>query len=129
MLPIFGFTIQPSEFLKPSLVIVVSWFLARARLEGNTSLQIIPAILLFLSIFLLLQQPDVGQTILIIITVMGLMFFNGLPWKIVIGFISFSILGGIFLYFSFSHVSLRVDHWVNAWFNSDSSESSSLLRS
>ena len=122
-LPIFGFTIQPSEFLKPSLVIVVSWFLARARLEGNTSLQIIPAILLFLSIFLLLQQPDVGQTILIIITVMGLMFFNGLPWKIVIGLISFSILGGIFLYFNFSHVSLRVDNWVNAWFNSDTLES------
>ena len=122
-LPIFGFTIQPSEFLKPSLVIVVSWFLARARLEGNTSLQIIPAILLFLSIFLLLQQPDVGQTILIIITVMGLMFFNGLPWKIVIGLISFSILGGVFLYFNFSHVSLRVDNWVNAWFNSDSLES------
>ena len=122
-LPIFGFTIQPSEFLKPSLVIVVSWFLARARLEGNTSLQIIPAILLLLSIFLLLQQPDVGQTILIIITVMGLMFFNGLPWKIVIGLVSFSILGGIFLYFNFSHVSLRVDNWVNAWFNSDSLES------
>ena len=122
-LPIFGFTIQPSEFLKPSLVIVVSWFLARARIEGNTSLQIIPAILLFLSIFLLLQQPDVGQTILIIITVMGLMFFNGLPWKIVIGLISFSILGGIFLYFNFSHVSLRVDNWVSAWFNSDSLES------
>ena len=122
-LPIFGFTIQPSEFLKPSLVIVVSWFLARARLEGNTSLQIIPAILLFLSIFLLLQQPDVGQTILIIITVMGLMFFNGLPWKIVIGLISFSILGGIFLYFNFSHVSLRVDNWVIAWFSSDSLES------
>ena len=122
-LPIFGFTIQPSEFLKPSLVIVVSWFLARARIEGNTSLQIIPAILLFLSIFLLLQQPDVGQTILIIITVMGLMFFNGLPWKIVIGLISFSILGGIFLYFNFSHVSLRVDNWVNAWFSSDSLES------
>ena len=122
-LPIFGFTIQPSEFLKPSLVIVVSWFLARARIEGNTSLQIIPAILLFLSIFLLLQQPDVGQTILIIITVMGLMFFNGLPWKIVIGLISFSILGGIFLYFNFSHVSLRVDNWVIAWFNSDSLES------
>lgn len=122
-LPIFGFTIQPSEFLKPSLVIVVSWFLARARIEGNTSLQIIPAILLFLSIFLLLQQPDVGQTILIIITVMGLMFFNGLPWKIVIGLISFSILGGIFLYFNFSHVSLRVDNWVIAWFSSDSLES------
>ena len=122
-LPIFGFTIQPSEFLKPSLVIVVSWFLARARIEGNASLQIIPAILLFLSIFLLLQQPDVGQTILIIITVMGLMFFNGLPWKIVIGLISFSILGGIFLYFNFSHVSLRVDNWVSAWFNSDSLES------
>ena len=122
-LPIFGFTIQPSEFLKPSLVIVVSWFLARARIEGNTSLQIIPAILLFLSVFLLLQQPDVGQTILIIITVMGLMFFNGLPWKIVIGLISFSILGGIFLYFNFSHVSLRVDNWVSAWFNSDSLES------
>ena len=44
-------------------------FLARSRIEENSFLQIIPATLLFLSVFLLLQQPDVGQTILIIITV------------------------------------------------------------
>ena len=122
-LPIFGFTIQPSEFLKPSLVMVVAWFLARSRIEENSFLQIIPATLLFLCVFLLLQQPDVGQTILIIITVMGLMFFNGLPWKVVISLISFSILGAVFLYFNFSHVSLRVDNWLNAWFYPDSLES------
>ncbi len=122
-LPIFGFTIQPSEFLKPSLVMVVSWFLARSRIEENSFLQIIPATLLFLSVFLLLQQPDVGQTILIIITVMGLMFFNGLPWEVVISLISVSILGAVFLYFNFSHVSLRVDNWLNAWFYPDSLES------
>jgi cell division protein FtsW len=122
-LPIFGLTIQPSEFLKPSIVIVISWFLARSRIEENNWLQIIPIILLFLTVFLLLQQPDVGQTILIIFAVMGLMFFNGLPWKVVFGLFSFSILGGFFLYLNFSHVSLRVDNWLNAWFNTESLDS------
>jgi cell division protein FtsW len=32
-------------------------------------------------------------------------------------------LGAVFLYFNFSHVSLRVDNWLNAWFYPDSLES------
>ena len=116
-LPIFGFTIQPSEFLKPSLIMIVAWFLARSRIERNNTLQIIPILLLFFSIILLLLQPDVGQSILLFISVIGLMFFNGLPWKVVFGLGSFSIVGAVFLYFNFSHVSLRVDNWLNAWFN------------
>ena len=116
-LPIFGFTIQPSEFLKPSLIMIVAWFLARSRIERNNTLQIIPILLLFFSIILLLLQPDVGQSILLFISVIGLMFFNGLPWKVVFGLGTFSIVGAVFLYFNFSHVSLRVDNWLNAWFN------------
>ena len=122
-LPFFGFTIQPSEFLKPSLVVVIAWFLARSQIENNKWIQLIPFFLISLTVFLLLQQPDIGQTVLIVLTVMGLMFFNGLPWKIVIGLVSSGILGFIFLYFNFSHVSLRVDNWLNVWFNPESLDS------
>ena len=122
-LPFFGFTIQPSEFLKPSLIVVIAWFLARSQIENNKWIQLIPFFLISLTVFLLLQQPDIGQTVLIVLTVMGLMFFNGLPWKIVIGLVSSGILGFIFLYFNFSHVSLRVDNWLNVWFNPESLDS------
>ena len=122
-LPFFGFTIQPSEFLKPSLVVVIAWFLARSQIENNKWIQLIPFFLTSLTIVLLLQQPDIGQTVLIVLTVMGLMFFNGLPWKIVIGLFSSGILGFIFLYLNFSHVSLRVDNWLNVWFNPESLDS------
>ena len=122
-LPFFGFTIQPSEFLKPSLVVVIAWFLARSQIENNKWIQLIPFFLISLTVFLLLQQPDIGQTVLIVLTVMGLMFFNGLPWKIVIGLFSSGILGFIFLYLNFSHVSLRVDNWLNVWFNPESLDS------
>jgi len=119
-LPFFGFTIQPSEFLKPSLIVVIAWFLARSQIENNKWIQLIPLFLISLTVALLLQQPDIGQTVLIVLTVMGLMFFNGLPWKIVIGLVSSGILGFVFLYFNFSHVSLRVDNWLNVWFNPES---------
>ena len=122
-LPFFGFTIQPSEFLKPSLIVVIAWFLARSQIENNKWIQLIPLFLISLTVALLLQQPDIGQTVLIVLTVMGLMFFNGLPWKIVIGLVSSGILGFVFLYFNFSHVSLRVDNWLNVWFNPESLDS------
>ena len=112
----FGFTIQPSEFLKPSLIIVVSWFLARSRLESDITLQVIPLIVTLSVISLLLLQPDVGQTILIILTIMGLLFFNGLSWKIISALITISFLGFIFLYLNFSHVASRVNNWLAGWF-------------
>ena len=119
----FGFTIQPSEFLKPSLIILVSWFLARSRIEKNNLLQFIPVSLTFLTLILLLQQPDVGQSILIVLTIMGLMFFNGLSWKIITALTSMGVIGCIFLYLNFSHVSLRVNNWLSGWFFPESLDS------
>ena len=116
----FGFTIQPSEFLKPSLIVIVSWFFARSRLEGDSNLQVVPLIITLVIISLLLLQPDVGQSILIILTIMGLLFFNGLSWRIISALISISILGFTLLYLNFSHVALRINNWLAGWFFPDS---------
>ena len=115
--------IQPSEFLKPSLIVIVSWFFARSRLEGDSNLQVVPLIITLIIISLLLLQPDVGQSILIILTIMGLLFFNGLSWKIISALISISILGFTFLYLNFSHVALRINNWLAGWFFPDSLDS------
>ena len=47
---------------------------------------------------------------------MGLLFFNGLSWKIISALITISFLGFIFLYLNFSHVASRVNNWLAGWF-------------
>ena len=47
---------------------------------------------------------------------MGLLFFNGLPWKTISALITISSLGFIFLYLNFSHVASRVNNWLAGWF-------------
>ena len=62
-LPIFGLTIQPSEFLKTFFVVISSWFLTKG-LEGKKFgfNLIIP--IFIISSSLLILQPDFGMTIL-----------------------------------------------------------------
>ena len=54
---------------------------------------------------------------------MGLLFFNGLSWKIISALISISLLGFTFLYLNFSHVALRINNWLAGWFFPDSLDS------
>src|SRR5246127_4224537 len=60
-----GFTLQPSEFMKPALVILIAWMFSEGQKgEGVPGVSIAFG-LYFISISLLLIQPDIGQTVLI----------------------------------------------------------------
>jgi cell division protein FtsW len=69
-------SVQPSEFLKPTFVIVIAWFLA-ANLEPSGPPGIIFSFVLTVCIVLILAfQPDFGQAALILFSWQGNRFWR-----------------------------------------------------
>lgn len=108
-----GFSLQPSEFMKPALIILVAWMFAEGQKgEGVPGVSIAFG-LYFLSIGLLLIQPDVGQTVLITVAFGAAFWMAGVPlsWVMLLGGVA---VGGLSsTYFLFPHVASRVDRFLS----------------
>ena len=121
---VFGIiTIQPSEFLKPCLIILSAWFFARSKEEQNSKYSLIPGLLFILVATLLMFQPDLGQTILLFITILCLVFVQGFPWLIIAPAGLVSMISIIFFYFNFPHFASRLDSWIEIWFGGGAANS------
>ncbi len=107
-----GLSIQPSEFLKPAFVIICAWLFAEHRRQPDIPGNLLAMLLLALTISLLVAQPDLGQTMLVLGT-WGVMFFMaGLPWLWII-VLGAAGIGGVFAaYTVFPHVALRIDKFL-----------------
>ena len=107
----FGaFAIQPGEFAKPALVVVVAAMLARA--PGIANLWPVSA-LTGLIIALLLAQPDVGMALIIAAAVAVQLFIAGLPWLLVIGGVGIGAFALWQAYTWFPHVAVRFDRFLD----------------
>ncbi|WP_419720777.1 putative lipid II flippase FtsW [Phenylobacterium aquaticum] len=108
-----GFSLQPSEFMKPALIILVAWMFAEGQKgEGVPGVSIAFG-LYFLSIGLLLIQPDVGQTVLITVAFGAAFWMAGVPlsWVMLLGGVAVAGLSST--YFLFPHVASRVDRFLS----------------
>lgn len=106
------FSLQPSEFLKPTFAIFAAWMfslkLSEQRVPGN-----LIAILGFaLVVTVLLRQPDLGMTAVITATWFAQFFVAGLPFIWVILLAGLGIAGLVGAYFMFNHVQERVDQFL-----------------
>ena len=110
---ISGFSLQPSEFMKPALIVLASWMFAEGQ-KGEG----VPGVSIAFSFYvvaaaLLLMQPDVGQTILITIAFGAAFFMAGVPMKWILGLGGVALAGSISLYFVFDHVASRVNKFLS----------------
>jgi len=107
-----GFSLQPSEFIKPMLVVVTALLLdARKRIED------FPGMLLATCAFVLTAgfvfcQPDLGMTVLITFAWVVQMFLAGLPWWLIFGLCGGGTIFVILAYFFVAHVHDRVDKFL-----------------
>jgi cell division protein FtsW len=108
-----GFGLQPSEFMKPALIVLVAWMFA----EGQKG-QGVPGISIAFGLYavpvaLLLMQPDVGQTVLITIAFGAAFWMAGVPlsWVMLMG--GAAIAGLSSTYFLLPHVQARVDKFLS----------------
>jgi cell division protein FtsW len=109
-----GFSLQPSEFMKPALIVLASWMFAEGQKgEGVPGVSIAFG-LYAIAVALLLLQPDVGQTVLITIAFGAAFFMAGVPFAWMMGLGGAALVGGVSLYFVFDHVSSRVNKFLSA---------------
>lgn len=110
---IIGVSIQPSEFTKPTFAIVSAWMFAESRINPGFPGKAIATGLFLLTAFLLLRQPDVGQTIILSSIWAAQFFVAGLPMLLVIGLVLMGACSAVGAYFAFSHVQARVDRFLD----------------
>eukprot|EP01037_Dinobryon_pediforme_P026834 gene26834-29486_t len=106
-----GISIQPSEIVKPAFIIVASWLFAerlkRPEMPGN----LMAILLLAVVVGLLLAQPDVGQTMLTVISWSAIFFVAGLQMLWIVG-LGAGGVGAVYMaYVTFPHVHARVDRF------------------
>ncbi|WP_309646006.1 putative lipid II flippase FtsW [Phenylobacterium sp.] len=108
-----GFTLQPSEFMKPALIVLVSWMFSEGQKGQGVPGVSIAFALYFLSVGLLLVQPDVGQTVLITVAFGAAFWMAGVPlsWVMLLGGVA--AVGLSSTYFLFPHVASRVDRFLS----------------
>ena len=110
-LNILGWSIQPSEFIKPSFVVVTAWLIVRPKKDTEPSPTYISILLLSFILMLLLAQPDFGMAVLVGVIWFGQHFLAGMPilalvMSVVVGLIS--LIAG---YRFFPHVQSRFDRF------------------
>ena len=112
-----GFSLQPSEFVKPALIVLTGWLLAQRQLFPEGPWAPVALTLFVSTLGLLLLQPDVGQAALLTMAFVCTFIIAGLPLRWVFVFAGGGGLIGGLLYFTMPHVQ----HRVNTFF-SDGSE-------
>ena len=110
---IAGFSLQPSEFVKPALAVVCAWMFAASRLGEDIPGNRIAFILFALVAGLLLLQPDVGQALVVSAVWFSQWFLAGLPMIWVAVTIGMGIAGLTTAYFIFPHVASRIDRFID----------------
>ncbi|MCB1438891.1 MAG: putative lipid II flippase FtsW [Nitratireductor sp.] len=109
---IAGFSLQPSEFMKPAFVILTAWLFAENSRQPEIPGNLFAIILFGMVAALLIAQPDFGQTVLVGI-VWGAMFFvAGMSWLWIGGLGSLGALAFVGAYMFFPHVAGRIDRFI-----------------
>ena len=107
------FSLQPSEFAKPGLIVFAAWMFAEAQKGQGVPGVSIAFGFWALTVGLLLIQPDIGQTLLITTTFMAVFFMAGVPLKWVAVIAAMGAGGVVSLYFMFSHMRDRLSRFLS----------------
>lgn len=111
-LTVAGFSLQPSEFLKPAFVIICAWLFAEHSRDPEIPGNLFAIILLGLVVALLVAQPDLGQTMLVTATWGAMFFIAGMPWLWIILLGAVGVSGAFAAYTVFPHVARRINGFL-----------------
>jgi rod shape determining protein RodA len=108
--------LQPSEFMKPAIVLAMARFYELVPAgEIRKWRAIWPAfVLLGVPAFLILVQPDLGTCIMVVLCGVTVMFLAGLPWWIFAGpAIAIAVAAPVAYQFMHGYQRKRIDTFIN----------------
>jgi len=104
---------QPSEILKPALIVVWAWMLSESMKKPGFPGRFVSIGLMALAAAALLAQPDVGQTALLLICLAPMLMLSGIALRWLLGGGALAVLGAWAIYSFYPHARERVDTWLN----------------
>ncbi len=106
-----SFSLQPSEFAKPGLIVTIAWLFSRGRANNGPGALISFGLYIFLA-FLLFLQPDFGQTVLITMAFGAVFFMSGISWPWIAALATLTVGGSFGAYKFLPHVTLRINNFL-----------------
>jgi len=108
-----GFSVQPSEFVKPCLAVTAAWMLAAQRRGEGVPGNAVSLLLVATTLALLFSQPDVGQSFMVLAVWGTQLFVAGLPvvWAGALGVLA--LAGLAVAYVVLPHVKERIDSFLD----------------
>lgn len=79
-----GIVIQPSELMKVAMPLMLAWWFQRREGMLKPLDFAVAGLLLAVPAFLILKQPDLGTTLLVLASGLAVIFFAGLSWKLIV---------------------------------------------
>ncbi len=84
-IPFINATIQPSEFVKPALILMLAYLIHKSPppLSGYRLKEFLKlSAYILLPFFLIAKEPDLGTALVLLLIGYGVLFFVGIYWKI-----------------------------------------------
>jgi rod shape determining protein RodA len=94
-----GIVIQPSELLKIAMPLMLAWWFHRREGQLKPLDFVVAGILLLFPLALILKQPDLGTSLLVLSSGLFVIFFAGLSWKLILPPVLLGAVGIVVLIF------------------------------
>ena len=88
-----GMVIQPSEILKIATPMVLAWWFQRREGQLRVPDFLVAGALLMVPVLLVMKQPDLGTSLLILAAGFYVIFFAGLSWRLIVPFLVAGLVG------------------------------------
>ena len=116
-LNLLSFRFQPIEFVKPFFIVITAKILSQDNLKTSNTSYLFSFVILIVPCIFLLNQPDVGQTILLILSWSAVVFISGIKLAYIFGLFVLAIifLLGLLIIFpnKFSYIFTRIETFVD----------------
>lgn len=112
-LSLAGMSLQPSEFMKPALIVFAAWMFSEQNRNSGVPGNLIALSAWAISIGMLAMQPDFGQAFLLTVVIGAMFFVAGMPMLLVGGLLGAGVVGGVFAYMYVPHVTSRIDRFLD----------------
>ena len=78
-----GVVIQPSEILKIAMPLMLAWWFQKREGQLRSLDFLVAGLLLIVPVGLIMKQPDLGTSLLVLAAGLAVIFFAGLSWKLI----------------------------------------------
>ena len=116
-LDLYFFNFQPIELIKPFFILIIAKIISSNKFKNLNFTHLVSFLIMSLIVFFLIIQPDLGQSVLLIVTWLSLIFVSGMNIFFIFG-LGFIVVLCFFslIYFSpdkFDYILSRISTFID----------------